>query len=254
MKIKQTIKSIPVFGPLALSVYRIFVPEPTPYTFERSAWEADPQPTEDCGLSKIKNLLNYTKTSGSSYAARQFPAGYHTLRIHDKELKGQRDPLDRFKKLQIDFSGLRVLDIGCNQGGMLFAVADQIKWGVGMDFDYRMINCCTKLASLTGRSLKLQFYCFNIDRDPHDLIPDFLPNGEKTVDVIFLLAVCMWVKKWQELIDQCAKLTDSLVFESNGEPDVQTAQIEYVKRQFPDIRMIDEDSEGNRKLLIATRR
>ncbi len=251
MKIKQTIKSIPVFGPLVLSVYRIFVPAPTPYTFERFAWEAEPLRNEEKTISKIKNLLNYTKTSGSAYSAKHYPAGYHTLRIQDKQLQGQRDPLDRFKKLQIDFAGLRVLDIGCNQGGMLFAVADEIKWGVGVDFDYRMVNCCNKLAGLTGRASKLQFYCFNIDKDPHGLLYDFLPGEEATVDVVFLLAVCMWVDRWQPIIDECAKLTNRLVFESNGEPDVQTAQIEYVKRKFSDVRMIDDGSDGNRQLLIA---
>ncbi len=252
MKIKQTIKCIPVFGPLALFVYRIFVPAPTPYTFERSAWETDPQSTEECGLTKIKNLLNYTKTSGSSYSAKQFSAGYHTLRVHDKELKGQRDPLDRLKKLQINFSGLRVLDIGCNQGGILFAVASDIKWGVGVDVDSRLINCCTKLSQLTQNRDKLSFYTFNIDKDPHQLLLDFLPEQTAKVDVIFLLAVCMWVDKWRELIDLCAKITECLVFESNGLPDAQAAQIKHLRQRFGKIDIVDYDKQGNRQLIVAT--
>lgn len=73
-------------------------------------------------LIKIRNLLNYTKTSESLYSANQFPAGYHTLRIRDHEFKGQRDPSIRFEKVRFDFAGKSVLDIGCNQGGMLFAI------------------------------------------------------------------------------------------------------------------------------------
>ena len=154
-------------------------------------------------------------------------------------------------KLEIDFSGLRVLDIGCNQGGVLFAIASDIKWGVGLDFDYRLINCCTKLSDLNKMKAKLSFYCFNIDKDPHELILDFLPEQTAQVDVIFLLAVCMWVDKWKELIDFCGRISNCLVFETNGLPEVQEAQIAYLKQRFASIRMVDYDAEGKRQLLIA---
>ena len=251
MNLKTTLKSLPVIGPLALSVYRKFVPGPEPYFYERIEWENHPKEEASLFFPQITNLLNYTKTSGSSYSAKLFPAGYHTLRLGDEEIKGQRDPRERLKKLNIDFSGLRVIDIGCNQGGVLFAIASDLKWGVGLDFDYRLINCCTKLSESNQTKDKISFYCFNIDKDPHKLIRDFLPDQTAKVDVIFLLAVCMWVEKWKELIEFCTNLTDCLVFESNGLPDVQDSQIAFLKQRFSNIRRIDQDTEGGRRLLVA---
>jgi 2-polyprenyl-3-methyl-5-hydroxy-6-metoxy-1,4-benzoquinol methylase len=251
-KLKTAFKNLPIIGPLALAIYRKFVPGPSIYAFERIEWQNNIPEHSNEQLAQIGNLLNYTKTSGSSYSAKRYPAGYHTLRIDQKEIKGQRDPEDRLSKLSIDFSGLRVLDIGCNQGGMLFSVAKDIKWGVGVDFDYRLINCCTKLSQLTQTKDTLSFYTFNIDKDPHKLLLDFFPEQTAKVDVIFLLAVCMWVDKWKELIDLCAQITDCLVFESNGLPDAQEAQINHLGQRFAQIDMVDYDKEGKRQLIRAT--
>lgn len=81
-------------------------------------------------LDQIKNLLNYAKTSGSIYNAQDFPAGYHTIKIGSLNLKGQRDLDERYSRIPINFTGKTVLDLGCNQGGMLLHNADKIQLGV----------------------------------------------------------------------------------------------------------------------------
>ena len=68
-------------------------------------------------LKKIINLLNYTKRSSVSYSAGAFDVGYHSFNIEGVELKGQRNPVERFANIPYDFKDKTVLDIGCNQGG-----------------------------------------------------------------------------------------------------------------------------------------
>ena len=94
---------------------------------------------------KIINLLNYTKRSGATYSGELYNSGYHTLKLGDKTIVGQRNPAERFKNIPFKFEGKSVLDIGCNQGGMLHAIADKISYGVGIDYDSRMINVSNKI-------------------------------------------------------------------------------------------------------------
>lgn len=249
--IKRAVKNAPILGRVVEKAYRRFVPGPEVYVYNRIRWEACETNMGEKGMQQIMNLLNYSKTSGTSYAAMKYPAGYHTLRIGGPIIQGQRDPLERLNRLKINFTGLRVIDIGCNQGGMLFALHDKIKWGVGVDFDYRLVNCCSRIVQHAEMGSKLAFYCFDIDKDPHEMLLDMLPEPTGEVDVVFLLAVCMWVEKWKEIIDHCARIAPVMVFESNGEHEVQKRQIEHVMKKYAQVEMIDEPSNGNRQLMIA---
>jgi len=101
---------------------------------------------------KILNLISYAKNSTNAYNAEKFEAGYHTFKINGREFKGQRDPERRLKDVPFDFDGASVLDIGSNQGGMLLSIAHRIKAGVGVDFDYKMVNLANRIAAHDGSS------------------------------------------------------------------------------------------------------
>jgi len=122
----------------------------TQFEFVRKKITAKYEPVEKTELAKISNLLEYTKASGQKYSARIYPAGYHTIKLFGKELKGQRDPKKRIEKTPFDFYDKTVLDIGSNQGAMLFELADKIKWGVGLDYDYRMVNVANRISHVIG--------------------------------------------------------------------------------------------------------
>ena len=226
-----------------------------PFQFERIQWSSQSDATE-VSRSKILNILNYTKTSSSSYSAKKFPAGYHTIKIGKDEYAGQRQPESRIQKTGINFTNKSVLDIGSNQGGMLLAVQEQIKWGVGVDYDYRMINASSLIKREKGIT-NLDFYVFDIDKDPHNLLLDYM--REDTVDVVFLLAVCAWVKEWRGLINFCTTRARTLVFEANGLPKEQADQIACIEEVFGDVNLCTESSDDdpeykNRQLLIAENR
>ena len=194
------------------------------------------------GVKKVMNLLNYTKVGSVSYSAGEFDSGYHSFKIDDLEIKGQRNPLLRFEDLPFSLDGLSVLDIGCNQGGMLYAFSNQIRYGIGIDYDSRMINAATKIKAYSKVN-NLDYYVFNLESENLDYIKDFLP--EEKVDVVLLLSVCMWIKNWREVIDFSAKISDKLVFESNGKAEQQEEQINYLKEVYKHVELIHERSEDD---------
>jgi len=147
-------------------------------------------------FDKIKNLLQYTTTSGRQYNGGEYEGGYHTLSIQGQTIQGQRKPSFRLEKVDYDFTGKTVVDIGANQGGMLFELQDKLKQGVGVDFDHRLMNVANRIANAEKYN-NLNFYVFDAEKEDFNLLNNFV---DQKIDVVFLLAVCMWVENWQDLV------------------------------------------------------
>ncbi len=196
----------------------------------------------DISIKKVMNLLSYTKKSGVSYSAGKFSSGYHSFVIGKHIFKGQRDPLIRFKDLPFSLKGMTVLDIGCNQGGMLHAFSKDIRYGVGVDYDARMINAANKIKSYT-KTNNIDYYVFNLENESLEYLNDFLP--EEKVDAVFLLSVCMWIQNWKEVIEFCKKISSILIFETNGKPKQQDEQIQYLKKVYSNVQLVNERSEDD---------
>jgi SAM-dependent methyltransferase len=215
--------------------------KPAPYRFERTPLNAVDPPAERT-FCQLRNILNYTKTSGSVYSAYRYPAGYHTIEIGDRTLVGQRQPAERLRPVPVEFAGKTVLDIGCNQGGMLFALPD-VRWAVGIDYDRNMVNAANRIRSLKKRA-EMAFYVVDLEQDPIELIEDFLP--EPRVDIVFLLAVCRWVTNWQEVISWAARISGAMLFETTGPDEIQQTHIEYLKKLYAgDVVLLAERSEDD---------
>lgn len=202
---------------------------------------------------KLINLLNYTKKSASTYSGELYDIGYHTLELENKVLKGQRNPNARFNNVPYDFKGKTVLDIGSNQGGMLNACAKEIAFGVGIDYDARMVNVANRIKEHSNAK-NLQFYVFDLEKENLAYIKDFLPSD--TVDICFLLSVCMWLKNWKELILFVHAISETLLFESNGSDLQQQHQIDFLKSTYKEVLLINEISDDDplqkkRKLLLC---
>jgi len=209
------------------------------FRFRRKAL---PLEESDRNIARLLNLREYTKTSQTPYSAKSYDAGYHTLSLNGVVISGQRDPALRLQNVPFEFSGKTVLDIGCNQGGMLHCFEGQLKKGIGIDFDYRQINAANLLNELRGDA-SLQFYVFDLERDPLDLIEDFLPGPR--VDIVFLLSVCMWISNWRDVIKKCAELSDALLFESNGSKEQQKQQIQCLHKTYPSVSLLADSSEDD---------
>ena len=209
-----------------------------PYNFSRKEIDPEASPTE-AELTKTINLLEYAKTSDSSYSAKKYEGGYQTIEVLGNVLRGQRDPKIRLSQVPFDFTDKTVLDIGSNQGGMLHAIAKEIKWGIGIDYDYKMINVANKIKSLHSNH-HLQFYTFNLNKDPLDLIKDMIPD--RNVDIVFLLSVCMWIEKWKDVIRLCTDLSDKLLFETNGSPRQQDEQENEIRKLYNKVKLLHNTS------------
>jgi SAM-dependent methyltransferase len=191
---------------------------------------------------RVLNLLRYTTTSGSGYDAAAYPAGYHAITLDGKSFVGQRRPAERLAKVPFDFKGKTVLDIGCNQGGMLHHLASQLAGGIGIDYDYRMINAANRVRRHNGHH-HLDFYVFDLEKEPLDYLEDFL--GEDRVDIVFLLSVCMWINNWTDVIDWAAKRAEYMLFESNGSQLQQQEQEDYLHRHYAKLQLVSGSSDDD---------
>lgn len=202
---------------------------------------------------KVINIIDYTKSKDAIYKAGQYASGYHSINLGQKYFRGQRECNMRLSNVDYDFKGKIVLDIGCNIGGMLHSISDKIKHGVGIDNDHRLINAANRIKAFNGENI-LAFYMFDIEKEPLELIPDFMPS--ENIDIIFLLSVCMWLKDPEKLIGFCSKSSGLLLFETNGSDEQQSGQIAMLKKHYGSVKMVSEysfDDEGqiNRKLLLC---
>jgi len=200
-------------------------------------------------FDKINNLLQYTTTSSKSYNGKLYEGGYHSLIIHGVETKGQRKPGKRLEDIPFDFTNKTVLDIGSNQGGMLFEIQNKIKEGVGIDFDHRLVNASNRIRG-SHKYTNLNFFVFNLEKEDFNLINSF---AENKFDIIFLLAVCMWIKPWKKLVTWCSENAKSCLFETNGKKFQQQEQVEYLKTVYKTVTMIrakstDDPGQPNRSL------
>lgn len=200
-------------------------------------------------ITKIKNLLQYTATSDKTYNGADYDGGYHSLVIHGEKTKGQRQPRERLDGVPFDFKNKTVLDIGSNQGGMLFAIQDQINEGVGIDFDHRLVNAANRIKGSHNYS-NLNFFVFDLDNEDFDLINNFADNK---FDIIFLLSVCMWIENWRELCKWCSINAKSCLFETNGNKKEQQEQLDVLNSLYKDVVLIrdkstDDKSQSKRRL------
>lgn len=218
----------------------------------RIQWEngLSPVPAE---AAQVLNLISFAKQRRTAYAANGFEAAYHTMVINGQVFSGQRDPAARIRSMPIEFNGRSVLDIGCNQGGMLFALSPVIKWGVGVDNNANLINVCNKIAAVQSAN-NLSFFTHNVSVDPIETLRDMLPSIEG-VDVVLLLSVCGWIRNCESVVRFARKVGKMIVLETNGTAQSQQQQIRLVEAEFGSSTVVQrtsaDDPRWPRQLVLA---
>lgn len=251
--VKTAIKNVPLLGKGLVYIRQKVSPSSSPSAtsdFRRESLSACGRPA----IAQARNLLSYTKASDKSYAGRDFPAGYHTIEVGGERILGQRIPKSRLELVAYDFNDKGILDVGSNQGGMLHALDGKLAWGVGIDFDPRLVNAANRIARIRN-DMTLAFYTFDLEREPLPLIEDLLPSRP---DVIFLLAVCMWIENWQQVLTFLSRLSERMLFEANGTQAQQANQIAFLRSTYRNVVLLAESSEDdpgqkNRQLLWCER-
>jgi len=125
---------------------------------------------------------------------------------------------------------------------------------MGVDYDTRLVNAANRISK--HKNTNIDFYHFNLDTESFDLLND-MSRCEK-FNVVFLLAVCMWIKPWKELITWVHNNSDHCLFETNGKKDQQQAQIDFLKQIYRSVEILAERSDDDpgqkkRKLLWCSK-
>jgi len=171
---------------------------------------------------------------------KKFSYNYTKIRINDEVIQGTRDPLDRLNYIPLDFSNKSVLDLGCNVGGMLFAISDKISKGYGYDVNPQAIE--------TANSIKEKHKLNHLTFTLSDL--ENLKNIEfPKVDIVFMLSIAIWVSNWRDIIDQ---LNPSLlIFEAHGKDDTKLNQLKFLESKFVEVLLIKTPEGEYRNLYLC---
>jgi SAM-dependent methyltransferase len=198
----------------------------------------------DGKVDKVLGLLNYAKTSGKTYNGSLYDSAYHSLELKGYYFRGQRECNLRLKKIPYDFKDKIVLDIGCNVGGMLHSLSDKIAMGIGIDYDYRLINAANAIKTI-NISNNLSFYMFDLENEELNLINNYILSNKRKVDICFLLSICMWIKNWREVVKFVSTISDNLLFETNGTENQQLEQIRELKKYYNNINLVEKVSNDD---------
>jgi len=193
------------------------------------------------------------KQDGIKNFGKDFKSGYHTMEIEGEVIQGQRDLDKRFEYIDYDFKGKTVLDLGCNTGGMLFKIGHEIKQGVGVDFNTRLINVAN-LLRYVNHDDELSFYVFDLVKEPLDQLSNFMRDP---IDVCFMLSISYNVSTWKEVVAWCRKNTKTLIYEAHGTDDFIKEQVQILESHYSTVKRLsavctdDNDGPKSRQLFIC---
>lgn len=202
---------------------------------------------------KIKEELSKTvvDTFENGWHNQRTPYGYLSYDIGDIHIPAQRNPKIRLDKMRehINFSGKKVLDFGCNTGGMLHHL-DEIFRGVGCDYDARCIDAANDINTILGIK-KLEFFRHDFDKDSYEDLRKMIDvTLEFKPEIILLLALGSWVSSWKELYEFSLSYKADIILEVNNEEEGKP-QLEFFKDKGCSIKLVSDastdDSTGNLK-------
>jgi hypothetical protein len=181
------------------------------------------------------STTNTTHYNGWSNARMKY--GYHSFNLHNINFQGQRNPKMRLDLMRqfYKFENKCVLDLGCNNGGMLFHLPE-IRKGLGVDFDTN----CIDAAEIIKTELKIYDHLEFMQQDLNNCDLSNLLTENKP-DVVFLLSLGSWVKNWPQLYTTVLKNTPTIILETNNSHEGK-AQLDHFTSANCQIQLISSQS------------
>lgn len=200
-----------------------------------------------CVINKLKDSLRKT-TQITHYNGwnNRTEFGYHSFNLFNISIPGQRNPLKRFEriKLHYSFKDKKVLDLGCNTGGMLVHIPE-IQHGIGIDYDSNCIDFCNLLSSYLNYSCKLEFHVGDLNNFS---VKSFCSTRNFQPDIVFLFSLGSWIKEWKKLYSDAFNLAKHILLETNNDTEGKE-QLYFFISLGASVQCIsfssDDDSTGN---------
>jgi SAM-dependent methyltransferase len=194
-----------------------------------------------------KRSRHWLSTKDVIYCAFSTPG----FTVHRDE--AQRDAARRLEQFGLrseHVGGRRVLDLGCNNGAMLFQLSNYAPaLGLGIEYDPEKVDLARRIAAFAGVE-SLEFRTGDLDRlDAADLPGPF--------DLVLCLAVEAHVRKPRHLYQLLAAVTrGKLLFEANGSTEPDKVMSELGRVGFQGIRHLgtcDDDivPRNNRRPIFS---
>lgn len=192
-------------------------------------------------LQSIEHALHQTTKSHHSngWSNDRTVCDYHSFDLWNLHLKGQRNPKQRLDIMRqhYDFTGKTLVDIGCNTGGMMFHCIE-LKSAYGTDMDAVCIDAAKTIQKQLLIFPNYHFTVANLDEsDPSVTFP-----VDQQVDVVFLLSLGSWLKKWKEVYQYALEHASILFLETNND-DEGAAQLAFFADC--DVIMISAESKDD---------
>lgn len=208
-------------------------------------------------VNEIGDMLKKTTQTSLSngWNNARAPYGYHSFNISNIVFEGQRNPTQRLDKMRsfVDFTSKKVLDLGCNTGGMLFHL-QEISHGYGVDLDSSCISAANFINDTLIHAPKYEFEVGDLNKfTVHDFCEKHF-----TPDIIFLFSIGSWVSNWAQLYKDALQKAKTIILETNNDAEGR-AQLDLFLFSGANVRMIadksDDDRTGNdkRKTYLITK-
>ena len=190
-----------------------------------------------------KYLMNTTKNNHYNGWNNRTTYGYHSFKINNINVQGQRQPWIRINKMKkyYDFTNKILVDFGCNTGGMIFHLPE-LKKAYGIDFNNECIESCNYMYN----NLKWNTLCSFVQQDLNSFNFDLFveTNNINKIDVIFLLSLGSWIKNWKELYQNCLRYCNNIILETNNDKEGKP-QLEFFMSLNCNIQIISNESDDD---------
>lgn len=209
-------------------------------------WDANSIDIPEEVIKQVSSLLG--STVGYSFSNgwnNRTQHGYHSFTIKNMNLIGQRGCVKRLEKMKsvYDFKGKKVVDLGCNTGGMIMHLETSAK-GVGVDYDGKCIEVARKVSTLLKDYVPpCEFYQMNLERTNE--VRELMER--ETPDVVFLLSMGSWVN-WEPLYKTVTGLCNRVFLEINNNHEGQPQIDFFVSEGWNMVEVSgssDDDTTGN---------
>lgn len=196
-----------------------------------------------------KESRHFLSTRDVIYCAFSTP-GFSVPRAAAQRDAARR--LEQFGVAPADIRGRRVLDLGCNNGAILFQLSNyQPAAGLGVEYDPDKVDLARRIAAFAGIE-RLEFRVGDLDRlEAAELGAPF--------DVVLCLAIEAHVQKPERLYRLLAGVTrGTLLFEANASTSPRSVLKELARVGFDGVRHLgtcDDDivPRNNRRPIFSAR-